>query len=118
MLNAIENAIDVVRKAARDQSERIVSELNADFDNRNVALGMFNDLLKQARVLREQADQIERDACDALNTALTASGGVSLSIVNQITQGQMVTSHDMPSNRKRIAEPKMESIAQATAQDE
>jgi NurA-like 5'-3' nuclease len=103
MLNAIENAIEVVRKAAREQSDRIVSELNSDFDNRNVALAMFNDLLKQARSMREQADSIEREACEALNSALTASGGVSLSIVNQMIQGQMVTSHEVPSNRRIAA---------------
>lgn len=104
MINVIENAIEIVRKAARDQSENIVRELIADFDARNVALGLYNDALKKARALREQADQIEREAHNEFNSALTTSGSISLSVVNQINQGQIVTSIDSPSPRKK--EPK------------
>jgi hypothetical protein len=109
MINAIENAIEVVRKAARDQSESVVRELNADFDARNVALGIYNDALKQARAYREAADQIEREAHDALNSALTSSGGVALSLINQINQGQIVVSSDTPSPRVK-KEPKIKMV--------
>lgn len=108
MINAIENAMDVVRKAARDQSESIVRELNADFDARNVALGEYNEALQRARSLREQAHDIERIAHDKLNSALTASGSIALSIINQINQGQIVTSTEVPSTRKAKA-PKLSS---------
>lgn len=101
MINAIETAIDAVRKAAREQSESIVRELNADFDARNVALGTYNDAMRQAKELRDHADDIERTAHDALNSALTSSGGVALAMINQINQGQIVTSIDTPSPRKR-----------------
>lgn len=100
MINAIEDAVNIVRRAAREQSDNIVRELNADFDARNSALAVFNDMLKKARSLREQADAIERDACSSLNSALTASGGVSLSIVNQICAGEIISSNDTPSPRK------------------
>ena len=83
MINAIENAIDVVRKAARDQSDSIVRELNADYDARNVALTVYNNALQQVRAIREQADGLERAAQDAFNSAMTSSGGVTLAIVNQ-----------------------------------
>lgn len=117
MINAIENAIEIVRKAAREQSECIVRELVADFDARNVALGMYNDALKKVRMLREQADQMEREAHDAFNSALTSSGGIALSVVNQINQGQMVTSLDSPSPRKKKAEaPSIEHVEEPNAQ--
>lgn len=99
MINAIDNAIEVVRKAARDQSESIVHELNADFDARNVALLAYNEAMLKMRALREQADAIEREAHDALNSALTSSGGVALTMINQINQGQIVASADTPSLR-------------------
>lgn len=101
MINAIETAIEAVRKAARDQSESIVRELNADFDARNVALASYNEMLKQAQALREQATDIERRAHDALNTALTSSGGVALAMINQINQGQIVATADVPSPRSK-----------------
>ena len=100
MLNAIEKAVECVRKAARDQSERIVSELLADFDARNNALTVYNDLLRQARALREEADSMEREAHDAFNSALTSSGSIALSLVNQINQGQIVTSTDVPASKR------------------
>lgn len=100
MLNAIDKAIDCVRKAAKDQSERIVSELHADFDARNNALAMYNETLGRVRRLREEADTIEREAHDAFNSALTSSGGIALSLINQINQGQIVTSIETPSPRK------------------
>lgn len=103
MINAIETAIEAVRKAAREQSESIVRELNADFDARNVALGTYNDAMRQVKALREQADDIERTAHDTLNSALTSSGGVALAMINQINQGQIVASIDTPSPRKRKA---------------
>lgn len=103
MINAIETAIEAVRKAAREQSESIVRELNADFDARNVALGTYNDAMRQVKALREQADDIERTAHDTLNSALTSSGGVALAMINQINQGQIVASIDTPSPRKRRA---------------
>jgi outer membrane protein assembly factor BamE (lipoprotein component of BamABCDE complex) len=99
MINAIDNALEVVRKAARDQSDSIVHELNADFDARNVALATYNDAMKQAKALRQQADSIEREAHDALNSALTSSGGVALAMINQINQGQMVAASELPSLR-------------------
>lgn len=104
MINAIDSAIEIVRKAARDQSECIVRELNADFDARNLALAAYNESMKQARMMREAADDIERQAHDALNSALTASGGVALSMVNQINQGQIITSSDTPSPRRKKLE--------------
>ena len=100
MLNAIDKAIDCVRKAAREQSERIVSELHADFDARNNALAIYNETLGRVRRLREEADTIEREAHDAFNSALTSSGGIALSLINQINQGQIVTSIETPSPRK------------------
>lgn len=103
MINAIETAIEAVRKAAREQSESIVRELNADFDARNVALGTYNDAMRQVKALREQADDIERTAHDTLNSALTSSGGVALAMINQINQGQIVASIYTPSPRKRRA---------------
>lgn len=106
MLNAIEKAVECVRKAARDQSERIVSELVADFDARNNALAVYNDSLRQARALREEADAIEREAHDTFNSALTTSGSIALSLVNQINQGQIVTSIDTPAPRKKTLEVK------------
>jgi hypothetical protein len=106
MLNVIDKAIESVRKAARDQSERIVTELLADFDARNNALTVYNDLLRQARALREEADAMEREAHDAFNSALTSSGSIALSLVNQINQGQIVTSVDTPASRKRALEAK------------
>lgn len=109
MLNAIDKAIDCVRKAAREQSERIVSELHADFDSRNNALAIYNETLKRVRTLREEADAIEREAHDAFNSALTSSGGIALSLINQINQGQIVTSVETPSPRKITAiEPETE----------
>ena len=106
MINAIENAIDVVRKAARDQSDSIVRELNADYDARNVALTVYNNALQQVRAIREQADGLERAAQDAFNSAMTSSGGVTLAIVNQINHGEMVSSVDSPSQRS-IAQPQV-----------
>lgn len=103
MLNAIDKAIDCVRKAARDQSERIVSELHSDFDARNNALAIYNETLGRVRRLREEADAMEREAHDAFNSALTSSGGIALSLINQINQGQIVTSVDTPSPRKITA---------------
>jgi hypothetical protein len=103
MINAIEIAIDAVRKAAREQSDSIVRELNADFDARNVALGIYNDAMRQAQTMRERADAIEREAHDALNSALTSSGGVALAMINQINQGQIVSASEVPSPRKRKA---------------
>ena len=103
MINAIKIAMDAVRKAAREQSDSIVRELNADFDARNVALGTYNDAMRQVKALREQADDIERTAHDTLNSALTSSGGVALVMINQINQGQIVASIDTPSPRKRKA---------------
>jgi hypothetical protein len=100
MINVIEEAVNIVRKAARDQSERIVRELNADFDARNIALAAYNDALRKVRSMREQADDLERRAHDALNSALTSSGSVALSLVNQINQGQIIESDDTPSPRK------------------
>lgn len=99
MINAIDNALEIVRKVARDQSDSIVHELNADFDARNVALATYNDSMRKVRSLREQADTIEREAHDALNSALTSSGGVALAMINQINQGQMVAASDTPSLR-------------------
>lgn len=97
MINAIDNAIEIVRKAAREQSDSIVRELNADFDARNVALFAYNEAMLKARTMRERADAIEREAHDTLNSALTSSGGVTLAMINQINQGQMVNSADAPS---------------------
>jgi hypothetical protein len=109
MINVSEDAVNLVRKAARDQSERIVRELNADFDARNIALANYNDVLRQVRTMREQADDLERRAHDALNSALTASGSVALSLVNQINQGQIVESEETPAPRK-ISPPKAPKV--------
>lgn len=109
MINAIEEAVNIVRKAARDQSERIVRELVSDFDLRNLALSTYNELLRKARAMREQADDIERRAHDAFNSALTASGSVALSLVNQINQGQIIESEETPSPRK-ISPPKAPKV--------
>jgi hypothetical protein len=100
MIKEIEKAVECVRKAAREQSERIVSELNADFDARNGALAIYNETLGRVRAMREEADALERKAHDAFNSALTTSGSISLSLINQISQGQIVTSAETPTPRK------------------
>lgn len=102
MINAIETAIEVVRKAAREQSASVVRELHSEFDARNIAIGQYDEKIRAVRAMREEADDLERRAYDELNSAITNSNAVILSIVNQINQGQMVTSIDSPSPRKKI----------------
>jgi hypothetical protein len=102
MINAIDNALNMVRTAALQQSNNIVAELSSDFDQRNVALGSFNKAMQEARAMREAADALERDAITAFNSALTSSGSVALSIVNQIKQGQIVTAPEPKARLKEV----------------
>lgn len=117
MINEIDAAVEAVRRAAREQSDRIVSELNADYDARNVALTAFSDKLKAARSLREQADSVEREACEILSSVLVASGGVSLSLINQIRSGRIITGIESPTLRQLVNPPTENTVASGEADD-
>lgn len=100
MITAIQQAADAIVKAAAEQSNRVISELNASYDATNAAIVAHAERMKAARAKRAEADAIEDSANRDLQTALSQAGAVSLSIVQQISEGQMVTGSDTPAPKR------------------
>lgn len=96
MLNIIEEKLGEIRKTAQEQSNRIASELNTGADGLNVALTRFNTTMQQARLKRQEADQLEAAAIRELDTAIGNNQAIQFGIVQQIADGRMVTGTDTP----------------------
>jgi hypothetical protein len=101
VITAIEEMLDGVRKVANEQSNRIAGELNAAYDQQNAAMARFNQQMKLAKAKREEAERIEADAVRDLDTAFGNTGAVSLSIIQQIGEGRIVTGSDTPAPARR-----------------
>jgi len=100
MITAIQELADGMVKAATEQSNRIVSELDASYDATNAAVAAHAERMKAAKAKRAEADAIEDAANRELNTALSQAGAVSLSIIQQITEGRMITGADTPAPKR------------------
>lgn len=101
MISAIDEMLDGVRKVAAEQSTRIAGELNSAYDMQNAAMVRFNSAMKSAKTKRDEADRIEAEAVRDLDTSLANSGAVSLSIIQQIGEGRIVTGSDTPVPTRR-----------------
>lgn len=102
MINDIAAAAAAIVDKAKAQSRVLVSELSADYDHRNAAQLAFVEAMDKARGLRAEADEIEGAALAALNTALTNSGSVTLSLVQQLGEGHIVTSPAVPARKPKL----------------
>ena len=100
MINTIEEALNAVRTAATDHNNRVINELSASYDADNAAKTMFNEQMKLARQKRAEADEIQEAAMREYNTARANAGAVALSIVQQLSEGQMITGSNTPAPKR------------------
>jgi hypothetical protein len=105
MKHVIEQQLKSVLTAVDEQSNRITSELSANYDGQNAAQSAFNTSMAKVADLRRQADELQAKAILELDTALTNCGSVGLSIINQLNDGQIVTGTPTPARRPRLVQP-------------
>lgn len=91
MLNQVEIALQQVRSAAKDQSNRVRSELNLVVDEMTAAKVAYVTDCDRAQKLREEAEQIEADAKMAFNTKISNALAIIMSVEKQIADGEMIT---------------------------
>ena len=104
MMNAINEAMQAVQKAAAEQSEQLMSELNAAADAVNSAQVAFNTEMAAVAKLRADADRKQADAIRAFDTAATQFTAIIVALQHQIGAGEIVTAAE-PLPRKR--QPKL-----------
>jgi hypothetical protein len=112
MINAIDEVLAKAREVAVEQSNRIVSELNAAYDAMNAAQTRFNDRMAAAKAKRAEADAIEADAIREHDTALSNAAAVSLSILQQLSEGRMITGSATPAPKR----PRLVGAKQASGE--
>lgn len=100
MITAIEDILNQARAVASEQSNRIASEMSSAYDAVNAAATRFNDRMKLARAKLDEASQIQADAVREHDSALSQTGAVLLSIVQQLSEGRMVTGSDQPAPKR------------------
>lgn len=100
MISAIEELANGMVKAAKEQSNRIVSELDSSYNLINAAVTAHTERMKAARKMHDEASAIEDAANRDLNTALHQASAIYLSITQQITEGRMISGSDTPAPKR------------------
>jgi len=107
MLNVIEERLEEIRRVATTQTNQVCNELNSLADALQQAEARFSTNMKQASQKREEAAKIEELALREHSTALHNILATTLSIVQQLDDGMMVTGSVEEPQRK----PKIRAVA-------
>ena len=102
MKNVISSKVQAILEAVDDQTNRICSELSANYDMQNAAQSAFSEAMLRVADLRRQADEIQAKAVLDLDSALTNCGSVGLSIINQLASGEVITGVPTPARRPKL----------------
>lgn len=102
MMNAINDAIQAVQKAAAEQTDQMLAELNAVTDAVNAAQVAFNAEMQAVAKMRADADRKQAEAIRTFDTACTQFTAIIVALQHQIGAGEIVTAAE-PLPRKRQA---------------
>ena len=102
MKNVISSKVQAILEAVDDQTNRICSELSANYDGQNAAQAEFSTKMQRVAELRRQADDLQAKAVIELDTALTNVGSVGLSLLGQLQGGEIVTGTPTPARRPKL----------------
>ena len=91
MINAIQDAANAMVKAATDQQQQLLAELSAALDAKEAAQAAFSTAMEGIARIRADADKRFAEAVRANETAMTNLSSVIIALMNQISDGQIVT---------------------------
>jgi hypothetical protein len=91
MKNVINAKLQAIVEAVDEQTNRICSELSANYDGQNAAQAEFNTKMLRVTELRRQADELQANC-----------GSVGLSLLGQLEGGEIVTGTPTPARRPKL----------------
>jgi len=112
MLNVIDRALADAAKAAREQTEQLLNELNSASECMMSAKLVFEKEMMEARKLHELADRKQADAIRNFDTNLIQMNAIIVALKRQISDGEIVTGIAAPEQRAAIEHKDAEDVEQ------
>jgi hypothetical protein len=105
MLNIIDRALAEASKAAREQTEQLLNELNSASECMMAAKLTFEREMTEARKLHELADKKQAEAVRTFDANLIQMNAIIVALKRQISDGEIVTGVMGEEQAKVLAAP-------------
>lgn len=91
MMNVIDRALTEAARAAREQSEQLLNELNSASESMMAAKLNFEREMLEARRLHEASEKKQQEALRNFDCNLIQMNAVIVALKRQISDGEIVT---------------------------
>jgi len=91
MMKVINSALAEASKAAQEQTEQLLNELNSAGECMMAAKGTFERDMIEVRKLRDMADKRQAEALRNFDASLIQLNAVIITLKRQITDGEIVS---------------------------